>query len=195
MSLTSLDLVWVNRTLDSDLAGAYASLVLLRRIVALLPGVTVTIIFPRIARLLAQGQRTDRLLVETAGIILAAGAALTTLYFLFADQLMALLFKDQYPAGAPLLGPMGIATIGVSLSSIWLNYYLAERPRNFVTLLLMAAALEWTLLNLLPASVSNATLAFGATGWLLSVGGLFLYTTRLPRGPSTALPSAQDTPQ
>ena len=43
MSLSSLDLVWVNRNLSGDSAGAYASLVLMRRIIALLPAVAVTV--------------------------------------------------------------------------------------------------------------------------------------------------------
>jgi hypothetical protein len=79
---------------------------------------------------------------------------------------------------------MGLATIGISLSSIWLNFYLAERPRNFVILLGVAVALEWTLLNLLPISMQSAVLAFGMTGWLLSLAGLVLYLfniRRLPR--------------
>lgn len=185
MSLTSLDLVWVNQNLDGDSAGAYASLVLMRRIVALLPGVAVTIMFPRAAKILAQGRQPHRLLAQTALIVLAAGSALTILYFIFADQLIAIIFNDKHLAAASLLGPMGIAMIGVSLSSIWLNYYLAERPRNFVILLAAAVALEWTLLNLFSPSLQNATLAFGLTGWLLSIGGLILYSRRLLRTSSS----------
>ncbi len=73
--------------------------------------------------------------------------------------------------------------IGVSLSSIWLNYYLAERPRNFVILLGIAVALEWMLLNLLPLSMQSAVLAFGVTGWLLSIAGLVLYILKIGRLP------------
>jgi len=185
MSLTSLDLVWVNRNLNGESAGAYASLVLMRRIVALLPAVAVTVMFPRIAKILAQGQRPHRLLSQTALIIFAASGALTILYFMFANPLIAIIFKDQYQAAVPLLGWMGIAMIGVSLSSIWLNYYLAERPRNFVILLLIAVALEWTLLNLFSPSLQNAVLAFGLMGWSLSLGGLILYSRRLLRTSSS----------
>ena len=171
MSLTSLDLVWVNQNLNGELAGAYASLVLLRRIVALLPGVAVTVMFPRIAKTLAEGRLPDRLLVQTAGIILAASSALSFLYFILGDQLIAIIFGKAYQAASPLLGWMGIAMIGVSLSSVWLNYYLAEKPRNFVILLGIAVVLEWFLLNLFPPSMQSAVLAFGTTGWLLTLGG------------------------
>lgn len=184
MSLTSLDLIWVNRNLSGESAGAYASLVLMRRIVALLPGVAVTVMFPRVARLLAEGQPTHRLLIQTAVIILAASGALTILYFLFAEPLIMIIFGNAYQAASSLLGWMGMAMIGVSLSSIWLNYYLAEKPKNFVVLLIAAVTLEVFLLNILPITLDSAVLAFGATGWILSLGGLILYilkSGRLPR--------------
>ncbi|MDQ3004802.1 MAG: hypothetical protein M3R47_05390 [Chloroflexota bacterium] len=186
MSLTSLDLLWVNRHLSGEAAGAYASLVLMRRIIALLPGVAVTVMFPRIAKILAAGNRPHRLLLQTAAIILAVSGTLTIAYFMFAEQLMQIIFGNAYQNAAPLLGWMGFAMIGVSLSSVWLNYYLAEKPRNFVILLSAAVAIEWLLLNLLPTSMPNAILAFGATGWMLAVGGLLLYTIgRLPRTASS----------
>ena len=175
MSLTSLDLVWVNQNLNGELAGAYASLVLLRRVVALLPGSAVTVMYPRIAKTLVEGRLADRLLVQTAGIILAASGTLSFLYFIFGDQLVAIIFGKGYQAASPLLGWMGIAMIGVSLSSVWMNYYLAQKPRNFVILLGIAVVLEWFLLNLFPPSMQSAVLAFGTTGWLLTLGGLSLY--------------------
>jgi len=183
MSLTSLDLIWVNQNLSGELAGAYAGLVLMRRIVALLPAVAVTVMFPRVVRSLAEGKLPTRILAQTAGIILAVSGMLSVLYFLFNEQLIGIIFGRDYQAAAPLLGWMGVAMIGVSLSSIWLNYYLAEKPWNFVILLGIAVGLEWMLLNLLPHSMQNAVLAFGATGWLLSLAGLILYILNIGRLP------------
>jgi hypothetical protein len=116
-------------------------------------------------------------------VILAAGGALSLLFFVFNEQMIRLVFGSGYQAAAPLLGWMGVAMIGVSLSSVWLNYYLAERPRSFVLLLGFAVLLQWTLLNLLPSSLTSAVLAFGATGWLLAAAGLVLYTLNLGRLP------------
>jgi O-antigen/teichoic acid export membrane protein len=181
MSLTSLDLIWVNQNLSGNLAGAYAGLVLMRRIVALLPGVAVTVMFPRVVRSLAEGKSPSRILATTATIIFIVGGGLSLLYFIFSDQLITVIFGRDYQAAAPLLGWMGIAMIGTSLSSIWLNYYLAERPRNFVILLGIAMVLEWTLLNLLPLSMQSAVFAFGATGWMLGFSGLILYILNIGR--------------
>lgn len=175
ISLTSIDLIWVNRNLSGELAGAYAGLVLLRRVIALLPGVAVVVMFPRIAKTLAEGQLPDRLLTQTTAIILLASGSLTLLYFIFEEQLIQIIFGEAYLAAAPLLGWMGLSMIGVSLSSIWLNFYLAQKPRDFVILLATAVALEWLLLNLFQPSMQNAVTAFGVTGWLLTFSGLFLY--------------------
>ena len=190
MSLTSLDLVWANQNLSGELAGAYAVLVLLRRIVALLPGAAVTVMFPRVAKLLAEGRLPGRVLTQTAVIILAVSGVLSFLYFLFSDQILEVVFGKGYQVVAPELGWMGIAMIGVSLSSIWLNYYLAEKPRNFVIMLGIAIALEWTLLSLFPPSITSAVLAFGMTGWLLALGGLVLYILKSRRLPRQTIPAS-----
>jgi O-antigen/teichoic acid export membrane protein len=181
MTLTSLDLLWVNRYLPGETAGAYASLVLMRRIVALLPGVAVTVMFPRVVRALAGGNNPALILAQTAAIILVVSGGLSLLYFIFNDTLIQVIFGTGYLAAAPLLGWMGLAMMGISLSSIWLNYYLAEKPRSFVLLLGIAVGLEWIALRLLPPSIENATLAFGATGWLLTAAGTVLYLFRARR--------------
>ena len=193
MSLTSLDLIWVNQNLPGELAGAYAGLVLMRRIVALLPAVAVTVMFPRVVRSLAAGKSPTRILAQTAAIILTVSGTLSILYFIFNNQLIDIVFGKAYQAAIPLLGWMGLAMIGVSLSSIWLNYYLAVKPRNFVILLGIAVGLEWTLLHVFSPSMQSAVIAFGVTGWLLSIAGLALYILnigRLPR-PDTTYPLSQ----
>jgi O-antigen/teichoic acid export membrane protein len=102
---------------------------------------------------------------------------------MFSQQLITVIFGESYQAAIPLLGWMAIATIGISLSSIWLNYYLAEKPRNFVFLLGVAVVLEWILLHVFPPSMQSAVLAFGTTGWLLSLGGFLLYIFKIGRLP------------
>ncbi|MDK1029981.1 MAG: hypothetical protein QGD96_11730 [Anaerolineae bacterium] len=175
MSLTSIDLIWVQRNLSGDLAGAYASLVVLRRAVALLPGVAVVVMFPRIVKHLAAGQLPDRTLIKTAGFIFAAGGAMTFLFFVFDEELILLIFGGAYLVASPLLGWMGFGMIGFSLSAIWLNFYLAHKPRNFVILLVMALGLEWLLLTHSQPSMANALIVFALTSWLLSFAGLLLY--------------------
>jgi O-antigen/teichoic acid export membrane protein len=155
----------------------------MRRIVALLPAAVITVMFPRVVKALARGESPNHVISLTALIILGVSGLLSVLYFLFNDQLITLIFGRSYAAAIPFLGWMAVAMLGVSLSSIWLNYYLAEKPRNFVILLASAVALEWILLNIFPPSLQSAVLAFGITGWLLSIAGLFLYIFKIGRLP------------
>jgi len=150
--------------------------------------VAVTVMFPRVVRSLAVGKLPTRILVQTAAIILTVSGTLSILYFIFNDQLIDMVFGAEYQAAAPLLGWMGLSMIGVSLSSIWLNYFLADRPRNFVILLGIAIGLEWMLLNRSPVSMQSAVIAFGATGWLLSTAGLLLYFLNIGRLPRPDTP-------
>jgi O-antigen/teichoic acid export membrane protein len=150
--------------------------------------VAVTVMFPRVVRSLAEGKLPTRILAQTAAIILTVSGTLSVLYFIFNDQLIDMVFGREYQAGVPLLGWMGLAMIGVSLSSIWLNYYLADTPRIFVVLLGIAIGLEWMLLNMLPPSMQSAVIAFGATGWLLSIAGLVLYILNIGRLPRPDTP-------
>jgi O-antigen/teichoic acid export membrane protein len=143
----------------------------------------IIVMFPRVVKTLARGESPDHILALTAIIILAVSGLLAVLYFLFSDQLIAMIFGRSYQAAVPFLGWMAVGMIGVSLSSIWLNYYLAEKPRNFVILLGIALTLEWILLNLFPPSMQSAVLAFGATGWLLTISGFFLYIFKIGRLP------------
>jgi O-antigen/teichoic acid export membrane protein len=175
MSITSLDLVWVNRSLSGDLAGAYASLVLLRRVVALLPAVAVVVMFPRVAVTLARKSLPDRLLLRTAAIVAVTSGVLTLIYFVLGNQIVLKIFGPAYFPATPLVGWMGLAMSGLSLSSIWLNYYLADKPLSYIILLVAAVVMELTLLTRLAPSLTNAVFAFGVTGWFLAISGAVLY--------------------
>ncbi len=72
---------------------------------------------------------------------------MTLFYFIFGEQLILLIFGTAYREAAPLLGWMGFAMIGVSLSSIWLNFYLAQEPRDFVILLGAAVVIRMAALK------------------------------------------------
>ena len=59
---------------------------------------------------------------------------------------------------------------------------------KFVVLLGIAIGLEWMLLNTFPPSMHSALIAFGATGWLLSIAGLVLYVLNIGRLPRPDTP-------
>ena len=175
MALLNLDLVWVNRTFAPETAAAYATAVLLRRALALLPGAVVLILYPRVVDRVTRGRRPDRLLLQAAATVLLATAVFTALYFVLGPLLLRLTFGARYLSAAPLLGWMGVAMIGYGLLVIWLNLYLATRPAPFVLLLLAAALAQSLLYAGFHAGLVQIVVIFALGGWVPALGGLLLY--------------------
>lgn len=175
MSLQSVDLFWVNRTFTPALAGSYATAVVLRRVLAVLPGAVIVILYPRVVKAVADGRAPDREIGQAAGLITAAGVAVTAVYALFAPQIVMLVFGPNYPDAIPLLGWMGVAMIGYGLASVWLNVFLATRPWPFILLVALTAVLQLGALARWGQTLPAVTAVFGAAGWLMALGAVLLY--------------------
>ena len=175
MSLLNSDLIWVNRVFASDTAGYYATAVLLRRVLALMPGAVIVILYPRIVTTISQQRLPDSLLFKAALVITASTVVLTGLYFAFGPLIVHLAFGSEYMAAAPLLGWMGAAMLGYGLATIWLNFYLATRPLPFVLLLLVLALAQQLLYATFQETLAQIMASFAISGWVLAAGGLVLY--------------------
>ncbi len=175
MALLSLDLVWVNRTLAADEAALYATAVLLRRILLLLPGAVIVIMFPRAVARVVAGESPDKLLLQTAVVVSLPTVVLTAVLTMFGAPLIGWTLGLAYVAAAPLLGWMGAAMLGVGITVIWLNFYLATRPLPFVIVLLGTAVTQLVLLQTASLDLFTVTAIFGLGGWLPAVGGTLLY--------------------
>lgn len=174
MSLLSLDLIWVNRTFAAETAGAYATAVLLRRVLLLLPGAVIVVMYPRAAARAAQGQLPDKLLGQTAVVVLLPTLGLTAVYALAGPLLIRWTFGAAYEAAAPLLLPLGLGMAGFGLTAVWLNFYLATRPWPFAGLLLGTAIVQLLFYNT-AVSLSQIVAIFAISGWVTAVGGLVIY--------------------
>jgi O-antigen/teichoic acid export membrane protein len=182
MLLLTVDLVWVNRLYADEPAATYATLVVLRRILAVLPGVVLVILFPRVVSRVQAGISPDRLLAKSALVIGGAGGILTAAYFLLAAPIVQYAAGGAYPQAAPLLGRTGLAIMGYSLAAIWLNLFLATRPWPFVAILVVGLIAQLIALRLWSNSLAEVTAVFLVTGWLLVAGGLALYLLWLRPG-------------
>ena len=175
MGLLNVDLIWVNRTFPAGLAGSYAAAVVLRRVLAVLPGAVIVILYPRVVSRVAQGHLPDGVLLKTAALVIVANIFVTALYFAAGPLVVRLMFGPDYPAAAALLGWMGVAMIGYGIVAVWLNLFLATRPWAFVTLLAATALAQVGLLASAGESLLKVTAVFGLAGWFLAVIGLLLY--------------------
>lgn len=173
--LLNHDMIWVNRVFDADVAGGYATAVLLRRVLVLIPGAVIAVMYPRVVETITQDRVPDMLLTKTFGIIVASTLTITIVFFAVGSPLIELTFGDDYAVGGPLLGWMGLAMLGYTSGSVWLNFYLATRPAPFVAVLVGAAVAQGTLLMLYHDTLLHVTAAFAIGGWILALAGLGLY--------------------
>lgn len=175
MGLQSSDLVWVNGLFGDEAAGSYAAAVLLRRVLALLPGVITIIMYPRVVALIAQKQLPDRLIAKSLGAITFSNLALLVIYMLFNELIIDLMFGGQYSSAASLLPGMALAMVGYGIAVVWLNLSLATRPGLFVFLLAGTVILQNLLLATYNESVEQVSFIFGLSGWILAFGGTLIY--------------------
>ena len=175
MALLNSDIIWTNRTLAPTMAGTYASAAVLRRVMAVLPGAVIIVLFPRIAAQVALGRRPDRTLLKAAAAVTASTTALALVYVAFGPQLVRLLFGANYPQAAGLLGLMAVGMIGAGLLAIALNLFLASRPWPFVVVLTLLAGLQIALLARWGQTAEAATALFAVTIWLGVLAGAAIY--------------------
>jgi O-antigen/teichoic acid export membrane protein len=175
MSLLNSDMIWVNRIFAPETAGSYATAVLLRRVLALMPGAVIVVMYPRAVAKVARLELPDGLLAKTAAVVAASTLLLTAVYFVFGPVIVQAAFGANYPEAGSLLGWMGIAMLGYGFCSIWLSFYLATRPLPFVTLLCIVAVGQHLMLKRFHGTLLQTTCVFLAAGWVLALGGLLIY--------------------
>jgi O-antigen/teichoic acid export membrane protein len=182
MSLLNSDLIWVNRVHPPNTAGSYATAVLMRRVLALMPGAVIVVMYPRAVAKVARLELPDGLIAKTAAVVAASTLALTAVYFVFGSAIVQVAFGANYPQAGALLGWMGIAMLGYGFCSIWLNFYLATQPLPFIILLVIVAVGQHLLLGQFHRTLLDTTGVFLASGWVLAIGGLLIYLLALRPG-------------
>ena len=179
MALINLDLVWVNRLFPGDVAAGYATAVLLRRALTLLPGAVIVVVYPRVAALAARGALPDGILIKAFLAIALPSLAISALYFALPEPIIELSFGPAYLSAAPLLGWLGLAMTGYAVAALWMNVFLATRPAPFAGLLLITAAIQSALYAWQGNTLAQIMGLFAASGWFLAIAGLILYVAWL----------------
>lgn len=175
MSLLNVDVIWMNRALSPETAGNYASAAVLRRVIAVLPGAVLTVLFPRVALQVAQGARPDRSLLKATAAITASTTALAVVYFVLGEWLVRLFFGPAYSSAGSLVGWMALGMIGAGVLAVWLNLFLASRPWPFVIVLALIAGLQLGMLALWGRTPEATVAVFVLTTWMGAASGAALY--------------------
>jgi O-antigen/teichoic acid export membrane protein len=166
------DLALVKHFFAEDLAGQYAALSTLGKVMFLVVSAFDTVLFPAAASAQKAGaQPRQQLTLALVSVACIAGPLLLA-YWLVPSSIVALIFGDRYLDIAPLVGRYGAAALMISLAALIARYSLAlGRTLVRITLPVLAAA-EVLALSLLHQSldqVVNVVLAIGAATLIASI--------------------------
>ncbi len=129
-----------------------------------MPIAATTVLFPRVA-VLHDRARERRHLAAGLAVVAATSTLLTALAWIFAGQLIDLLFGSEYEAADSWLGPLCLAMALYGLGIVYLYHFLAlgrARIAAVLVLLLAAQIVAYGLFHGEPADLIGVQIAFGA---------------------------------
>jgi O-antigen/teichoic acid export membrane protein len=122
----SADVTIVKYLFSPEIAGQYAGIATISRIVLFLTG-SFAIVLLSAVKISRQPHENSKLLIRSLLMTLILGGAATLIFVLFPSQVIHLLFGQKYDAFAHLLPLLSVAMLIVSVSSLIANYHLALR--------------------------------------------------------------------
>lgn len=123
--INNSDILLVKHYFESYDAGLYASLALIGRMVYFIAWMFVMILLPTVITLKKEGKPTAPILFKYVSTISLISFVIVFCCFVFPEQVVFLLFGDDYVSIAPLLWKYALATSLFAISNIFAYYYLS----------------------------------------------------------------------
>ncbi len=140
--INNSDVLLVKRFFPPELAGQYAALALIGRIVFFATWSVVTTMFPIVAQKHKKGEPHSYLLWLSLGIVALISMPVVLLTYSFPDWIISLLFGKQYLSVAPLLWLYALATSLYALANVVVNYRLSLGKGKSTSLVVAAGAAQ-----------------------------------------------------
>ncbi|RJQ37755.1 hypothetical protein C4559_03400 [Candidatus Microgenomates bacterium] len=166
-SLSTIDLILVKHFFDPTVAGIYAGMATVGKVIFFFSAPIGTVMFPLIVQKNAKGENFHNIFKLSLLLVFIASVFITVFYFIYPEfTVKFFLKKEAYLSIAPLLGLFGIFITFYSLLSIIVNFYLSTKKTNvFIPIVLGAisqAALIWffhsSFLQIISISISTTGL-------------------------------------
>jgi len=167
--INNSDILVVKHFFSAGDAGLYAALALIGRIVFFATWSVVTVLFPIVAQRHQRGQGHRSLLYAGIGIVMAISAGIVGATIIFPQQIVQVLFGQEYVAAAPLLGMYALATAFYALGNVVINYHLSLDNGGGSALAFIAGMVQ-----LLSLWVAHESLTQVVQVQVFVMGGLFI---------------------
>ena len=123
--INNSDILLVKHYFNAVDAGLYASLALIGRVVYFIAWMFVMLLLPTVIQLKKEGKPTVPILLKYVGYIAVIATIIILICLFFPNQIIFLLFGNDYISIAPLLWKYALATGIFAVSNIFAYYYLS----------------------------------------------------------------------
>ena len=170
-TMTQLDIVLVNYYFPAHEAGLYAAASILGKAVMYLPGGIAMALFPMVAENHARSQGSAHLLLQAVGLTTLLSGAGAVFYFLFGEEIVALLYGEHYRGAGVVLKFYGFAILPMALVLVAEHFLIAKGRVLFAYLFLFIAPLQLIAVYFFHDSLQMVVAVMGVSGLILVLLG------------------------
>ena len=172
-TLTGIDVFLARHYLASAVAGQYVAAAIAGRIAMFLPGVLVTVAFPRLVSVRGTGISVGKTLTGTLGLITAVGLAAFAVLAGARGLVIGVLFGPQYQGATSIVWIVALTSVILGVVSLLTYFHIAQR-----SVAAMASwagvAIVWALVAVLRGGMENIAYC------MLAASGLVLVAVSIP---------------
>jgi len=153
--LYNQDVILAEHYLSHHDGGIYGGLNKIGTILYFLTLSVSQVLFPRVVEAVAKAQHPGRILLSSAGILTALGAGALLVFAAAPGLVVGVLFGPSFRDAIPLVFPVGVIGLALSLDNLLVQFFMAVHDRAFVPILALGVVAEGTLIFLFHAHVGQ----------------------------------------
>jgi O-antigen/teichoic acid export membrane protein len=169
--MTQFDIVLVNYYFPAHEAGLYAAASILGKAVMYLPTGVAMALFPMVAENHVRSQSSIHLLMQSVGLTIFLSGACAAFYFMFGEEIIGLLYGEDYRGAGEVLRFYGFAILPMALVLVAEHFLIAKERVLFAYLFLLTAPLQLIGVYFFHDSLQMVVAVMGVCGLILVLLG------------------------
>ena len=153
--LYNQDVILAKHYLNDHDAGIYGGLNKIGTILFFLTLSVSQVLFPRVVEAVAKEQHPGRILLYSAGILMALGGGALLVFAVVPGLVVGVLFGPSFSDAIPLVFPVGVIGLALALDNLLVQFFMAVHDRIFVPILAFGVVLEAVLIFMFHARVGQ----------------------------------------
>jgi O-antigen/teichoic acid export membrane protein len=156
--LYNQDVILAKHYLTDHDAGIYGGLNKIGTILFFLTLSVSQVLFPRVVEAVAKEEHPGRILLYSAGILIALGACALIVFAVVPGLVVGVLFGPSFRDAIPFVFLVGLIGLALSLDNLLVQFFMAVHDRVFMPILALGVVAEAGLIVLFHAGVGQVVL-------------------------------------